>query len=356
MKRLLILCLLASTGLLQAAKNETLYRLNRLNEALWAASHDSVKKTERLAGLYFHELLNEYRISQKQKPLLWDDVVWLAAMNHCSWMITNRELTHTQRENTPLFSGTLPGDRVGFVTGQKTGGYGENALYNYSGHGTNVEQRARNIAQGSFAQWKSSTGHHENMLRGYGVHGIAFMFSATGVCWGVDVFSYDTKTFIGPEIIPVQAMRSTSAGNKLTRKQENTFLSELKNELVPEMEEETQQEQALSKAAAAHARYIAVIGKPSHSEKRGTHHYYGRTPYMRVLKASGWRTLFKGKPEERIFLYTLDPSGISAQEQGKQIKPDLAETAWWKARSVGLAISRKKDRLILAVVVNGYTH
>lgn len=66
---------------------------------------DSTEKTERLAAIYFHEQINKYRASKLKKKLGWNDTLWLAARNHCSWMMENNKLSHEEKKEQNYLMG-----------------------------------------------------------------------------------------------------------------------------------------------------------------------------------------------------------------------------------------------------------
>jgi uncharacterized protein YkwD len=152
---------------------------------------DSTTYIERLAALEFHKLINEYRKSLKIDTIAWNETLWIASRNHCVWMASVDQLSHTQKTSNAYFTGTNPGDRYDYASGGKSSyaWSGENALYNNSAYGENANAIAKRIAKASFEQWKNSSGHNRNMMsRSHGMHGTAFIIQNSKV-WGTDLFA-----------------------------------------------------------------------------------------------------------------------------------------------------------------------
>lgn len=159
------------------------------------AERDSIAKIERLASLEFHLLINEYRKHLKIDTIAWNETLWIASRNHCVWMASVDQLSHTQKINNSNFTGTNPGDRYDYASGGKSSyaWSGENALYNNSAYGEHTNAIAKRIASTSFNQWKQSTGHNRNMMsRSHGMHGAAFIIKDSKV-WGTDLFASCTE-------------------------------------------------------------------------------------------------------------------------------------------------------------------
>ncbi len=187
-----------------ANPDPVLYKANHLNKLLKASETDSILMLQRSAALYFHAIINDYRQSKRKGLLQWDEALWLAAINHCTWMIEHEKLTHIQRKGTNYFTGNNPGDRVAFVVGKNMGGYGENALYNFHIREKSLDDQARTMATAAFEDWKESPGHHKNMIEAYGSHGVAFIL-AGDTCWAVDVF-----TFMKIPFFPMGSLATTT--------------------------------------------------------------------------------------------------------------------------------------------------
>ncbi len=172
------------------------FQVNKLTAVINQCTKDSVQKTERLAALKFHTLINEYRKKNKIDTLVWDDVLWLAARNHSVWMGTNGELSHSEKEGTKNFTGTDPGDRYYYASNHNSDNWsGENALYNWNDDGATMEIISDEMAKGSFLQWKNSPGHDANMrAKGSRSHAVAFYLEPQGAVWATDLFSYDSPS------------------------------------------------------------------------------------------------------------------------------------------------------------------
>lgn len=154
------------------------FQLKDLPLLLELAESDSIKKTERLAALIFHDLLNAYREKEGVEALSWSDTLWIANLNHCYWMQSESRLSHGESESNAYFTGEVMFHRYLYVLGaaKKASAMAENVLYNFSNFGENVTQRAERIAKHSLKQWQKSAGHNRNMLSAsYHKHGIAFL-------------------------------------------------------------------------------------------------------------------------------------------------------------------------------------
>ncbi|MCB0401812.1 MAG: CAP domain-containing protein [Flavobacteriales bacterium] len=167
------------------------YTYQNVDELLKKAETDSIAYIERKAALEFHKLINQYRKRSGLDPIEWNDLLWVATINHNTWMDEADELSHHERQKTTGYTGTSPGSRLDFAAGGRANmsWSGENALYNYSCSGKTRDEIAANIAQRSFEQWKASPGHNENMLGSrHASHGVAFKITGSRV-WGTDLFA-----------------------------------------------------------------------------------------------------------------------------------------------------------------------
>ncbi|MCU0432649.1 MAG: CAP domain-containing protein [Bacteroidia bacterium] len=280
----------------------------RIRGVLKQSVTDSVMKTERLAALRFHRLINEYRRENKLDTLAFNDTLWLAARNHNIWMMANDYMGHTEEKETPSFTGEDPGDRYEFVVNGNGNCLwtGENCLYNFAS-GSTVESAAENIATASFSQWKSSPGHNANMLRDrHWQHGVAFSIGKDGRCWGTDLFT--NKPYYAAQ--PANTASATDTGNPQEEKRKKFVqpqaLAGLKDELYKGSGESLLSEH-LQEAAQQHADYLVVNRKDfSHTQKEGKRNYVAETPEARFKKAGGM------KAKKLLKKYSLKESIASA--------------------------------------------
>jgi len=168
-----------------------IYTESDVSSLLKKSEKDSIEQIERLAALEFHKLINQYRNKNNLSTLVWDETLWITTRNHSTWMLKTGKLSHQQTTKNEYFTGSNPGDRFNYAAGgsSRNSWSGENALYNYSAYGRNIEDIAKNIAKSSFNQWKKSPGHNRNMLgKNHASHGTAFKLNGSQV-WGTDLFA-----------------------------------------------------------------------------------------------------------------------------------------------------------------------
>jgi hypothetical protein len=190
-----------------AAKAQTrhIVTAGKLTELLKFTEKDSVLYLERLTAIYFHQQLNDYRISKKLHAIGWDDTLWLASRNHNIWLEHHHEMTHTQKEKTKFYTGKSPGERLNYAAenNKKTSYWsGENCLQNYPAFGKHtIEDQAKAMAKVALNQWINSEGHHKNMLStNHKKHGIAFSFSR--LVYATNLFSSGETVQKNPYQLP----------------------------------------------------------------------------------------------------------------------------------------------------------
>lgn len=223
--RLLLCAVILGTTTL--SKSQT-YTYKDVNQLLVKAERDSVAYIERLAALEFHKLINQYRKENDLNEIKWNETLWIATINHNTWMDNASNLSHHQKSNTKYFTGISPGNRLDFAAGGDAdiSWSGENALYNYSSYGKSKEEIAKNIAQRSFNQWQNSPGHNKNMLgKSHGSHGVAFKIT-DGRVWGTDLFSS-----AGFDYTPSPSNYIAQKNTKTSRKKSKRF-STYKNKRI----------------------------------------------------------------------------------------------------------------------------
>lgn len=280
------------------------FQISQLSALIKMCYSDSVQKTERLAALKFHKLINQYRKENKIDTLAWDDTLWLASRNHNIWMGENAKLSHTQTENTKYFTGKGPGDRYKYATVDRgrSSWSGENALYNYNDNGSSVAQISETMAKAAFNQWKNSPGHDENMRAPQShSHGTAFYLEPDGPVWATDLFSYNRfdkpDLTVSKELALVdktslsQDIKSSKIKPETVKKIRVKDAIQLCSSMLSVLETNsiTKIRKANKKAAQRHADYIAYSKKLTHEEKKNKPGFYGATEKQRMMKASfGW--------------------------------------------------------------------
>lgn len=154
--------------------------------------YDSILQLEIRIALYFHEQVNQHRVTKKRDALLWSDTLWIAARNHTVWMARNQKLSHSEIAKTPFFSGKSDLDRVKYVL-SSVPAYsmiGENCMQSSFSCETcrTVDDFARFYANEIFTNWKKSQGHNQNMLRAeFTQYGLGVRFDESGQLWSTMV-------------------------------------------------------------------------------------------------------------------------------------------------------------------------
>lgn len=182
-----VLCSLFAFNKAQAQFDKLLIvsDLNEIN-----SSESASIKEERAIALAFHQLINDYRISNKLKTILWDDTLWLVARNHNLWMSKTQKLSHLQNVNNDFFTGKEPEERLRFVNKQiiYNNWNGENCLY-FDGFTSPIQISHENAAKDIFELWRNSAGHNNNMLKAsHQSHGLSVYIDNGGRLWATDLF------------------------------------------------------------------------------------------------------------------------------------------------------------------------
>lgn len=278
-----------------------IFQAAKLSSVINNCSKDSVQKTERLAALKFHQLINEYRLINKLDTLAWDDVLWLTSRNHNIWMGENDVLSHHQEKGTQFFTGADPGDRYEYAASGKTGTSwsGENALYNWNDNGSSISEISDAMAMAAFNQWKNSPGHDENMRAPQShSHGTAFYLEPGGPVWATDLFSYGKPDNIfalaksEPAAVENSSLKVEVKSNDIkkgtVRKIRLKDAMQLNAQLLSMLESSSKVKtsKAMKKAAQKHADYMAYSKNLTHREKKDKPGYFGLTEKQRMLKAS----------------------------------------------------------------------
>ena len=148
----------------KAKYENVILRESDLPKVLTDIPKDKILQVERLASYLFHQLLNQYRISNNIKPLEWDDRLWLAARNHNIYM-ANVEFGHEEtNKGSKYYTGRGFSGRVGFVmNSDEYFPSTENIQYFYSNW---LRYYVVGLPEKSINGWKTSPGHNANMLNG----------------------------------------------------------------------------------------------------------------------------------------------------------------------------------------------
>ena len=363
----LLFVLLISSGLMAQ-----IFQTSQLSAVIKKCNIDSVQKTERLAALKFHKLINKYRKENKIDTLCWDDTLWLTSRNHNIWMGENAKLSHSQTEATKYFTGKNPGDRYNYTTDNKGGSSwsGENALYNYNDAGSSVEEISETMANTAFKQWKDSPGHDENMRAPHShSHGTAFFLEPDGPVWATDLFSYkkfdDNFPLAKADLASLEKEAAKTVAKNVKTKTESVKKIRIRDAQqlsanllsILEQSSEVKTGKSIKKAAQSHAYYIACSKKLTHEEKKNKPGYYGATEKQRMLKASfGWYLFQQRKTpvSESIALIELteipaDLSALAAEviielDEEKQLQGTPVSAAY------GVAFKQVKNTLNVYVV------
>jgi hypothetical protein len=251
------------------------------------------------------------------------------------------------------------------VTKQKSFWSGENCLYNYSGNGKTIQEKAKDIALYSINQWKKSPGHNRNMLSNHTIHGVAFIVE-NDVVWATDLFA---RTRTGKMVIANDPKEDASGRveppleKPQPKKKVNVNTRTAKLAIAQALyttERDEKRKKSLEKAASAHAVYMASVNKLTHEQQKGKRAYYGATLKQRVNKASAGATLLKGEDrfgevaaivDVDIQNYTVEAvvKTIQTQLEQDRAKQGLTEKSATQV-GYGVQVRRKKNVLLIYVV------
>ena len=169
------------------------HTIKDLNFLLKYTTKDSTSKTERLAAIEFHNLVNQHRKKYRKTPFLWNDSLWLVSLNHNKYMANTDKLSHDEKMRSNFYTGKSCLDRRNFIFKKIPNTYhiAENILFFSIEKGLNCKETATNIAKEAFIIWKNSKPHNTNMLdKNFLEHSISFYINEDLV-WGTDVFYKD---------------------------------------------------------------------------------------------------------------------------------------------------------------------
>jgi len=330
--------------------------------------YDTTARIERLAALEFHRLLNEYRKSKNLDTAEWNEIFWITCRNHSIYMIVNNDLTHSQIETMKYFSGKSPGNRLDYVQEKekKYSWSGENALYNFSCSGRNIEEKARNIAKSSFEQWKGSPGHNANMLNaGHKEHGVAFIIDDYKV-YAASLFGYENYNYASNNsstvtedksattisIKPDNKTASTLNLNALKKAMESAVLIALNKSVESQ---KIVQDKDLLIAAKKHTEYMAANNVTEHFQKRNKQGYFGKTTAQRIARAKGDMFWFlKNQTSANEYLCFFEINELISTEEvliskivEELIQNNLISQSNLNKSAVSVKIKKKKGKIFI---------
>jgi uncharacterized protein YkwD len=353
------------------SKNDALGTIVKTSET------DSIQYIERLAAYLFHQKLNSYRAAEQLNTLAWDDSLWLACRNHSQWMNVNNQLSHDEKSGTTAYSGASPGDRYSFVTKDngKALWCGENALYNYSADGNNVNDIAERVAQHSFEQWQASPGHNANMLAGSAfVEGTAFILKGDQV-WATSLFArkpftsaYNIVSFVKPNtnkfvdgpVSPTTTANNTNVANNTTVPTKKLSTSQMEKSIREALTNgiylDIDSDKSLAQAAKSHLAYMTLHKTTGVKEEKGKSRYTGKTTRKRVMKSSHGFELFKRMRttvQEMTFKKVYDANTFDPSMAVNDVTADFDKKRSSKEelKSVGMDIQIRKVKTEFTVYV-----
>ena len=335
--------------------------INDLDNILKEIENDTIAKIERLAAFEFHHLLNNYRKQQRRSELDFDEIMWIAARNHNLYMKAAGNLTHRENMNQSNLSrfttGNYPSERVDFAAADKEvhiSSGGENCLYNYSFYGNNYVEIAKNMALTAFNQWKSSKGHHENMLTAnYKKHGIAFTYDQ-GTVWATNVFSrgifYKGNEIVADTKIPAP----TTSTNKTAKKPKRIHIYKLKNELRHTLEQQilvstsSKSSKKLNEQANIAARKLAYNKKLKAESDRSV-----LLNELQTHTVTKWWGLIKKQVSVYSLVLETTPEAFDMEQIQQEIQDYLIENQLFtqrKKHGTGIMVSKRKNILRITLV------
>jgi uncharacterized protein YkwD len=370
--RFLVVGLLSLIAFAQLPAQNKPSKTDALNSIINGSQTDSIQYIERLTAYLFHQKLNSYRKAEGLNEVAWDDSLWLACRNHSLWMDANDLLSHDEKTGTKGFSGTSPGDRYAFATGEKGKAQwcGENALYNYSAHGGNVNEIAERVAQHSFEQWQASPGHNANMLYGsMYMEGTAFILSGDQV-WATSLFArkpfstgYSTVAFVKPasdRFTDRPANSNTNVANNSTVPTKKLSTSQMEKSIREQLTNgiylDIDSDNSLAKAAKNHLAYMALHKTSGVKEEKGKSRYTGKTTKKRVMKSSHGFEFFKRMRttvQELTFKKVYDANTFEPSMAVNDVTADFDKKRQSKSelKSVGMDVQIRKVKSEYTVYV-----
>lgn len=134
--------------------------------------------------IYMLEFVNELRAKYHKKPLQYDSILNVCALNHAVYLtsISWNEASHTQKDTkNKYFTGKTPVDRCGVYGGE-----------NIAGDFWYKKMTMKQITKSLFESWEESPGHKENMLNGrYTMFGFAIVLRKRFCAHCEKLYGYD---------------------------------------------------------------------------------------------------------------------------------------------------------------------
>lgn len=334
--------------------------INDLDNILKKIETDTIAKIERLAAFEFHHLLNNYRKQQRKQALDFDEIMWIAARNHNLYMKAAGDLTHREdiklSNLTPYSTGNYPSERVDFAAADKEvyiSSGGENCLYNYSFYGNNYVEIAKNIALTAFNQWKSSKGHHENMLTtDYKKHGIAFTYDG-GTVWATNVFSRGIF-YKGNEVVADTKVPVPTSTNKIAEKPKRIHIYKVKNDL-----QHTLEQQILASTSSKTSKKLNEKAKTAARKLVYNKKLKAENDESILLNEQQTHTVSKwwGLIKKQVSVYSLvletSPEAFDLEKMQQEIQQYLLENQLFtqkKRHGTGIMVSKRKNILRITLV------
>jgi hypothetical protein len=298
---------------------------------------DSLLQLERMTSFHFHQLINQYRASKGKKTIYWDDKLWLAARNHNIYLLkNNKNLSHSESNSKSYFTGSLPENRVDYVT-YSSGEYKFDGFENCAVSGEMVPgsidikaykldstkdfiELAKSSAEYMFELWKSSPGHNSNMLDPeHLAHGTSFVFGEFAE-YATSVFTQKQK-YYSPDKIDLNF-------NSDILQKFDLLYKENGNSFEPYPHEFNRIEFKMFKSITDNMKSSSVIPNKSlyeliKTEKRNVQTNY--SPKKRYLKQTYYLGIFKLiryeliRINESFYISALEFSKLAGMENIKEI-------------------------------------
>ena len=341
-----------------------IYTEIELEKLIQKYSQDSILNLERLAAFEFHKLLNEYRASNNLDTLGWNETLWLTCRNHNIYMSYHKELSHSETTDEKYFSGEDPGDRLKYAQEEiRLYWSGENALYNYSCYGSSMLEKANNIAESSFNQWKNSPGHNRNMLsKSHELHGAAFIISDSRV-YGTSLFGYPlSKSNYWANYLAEKKEKSTKT---LSEKKSKTYKKisigqsrkNIENQFIEYIESENKilkkQDRILKQCAKKQVIYMAYNNVTESIQRRHNKSFFAKDLAKRIAKAEGnpfWFLARNTKTTEYIVSFDVNEEYFSEESVKQQIIKEIIsenniDSTQLKDYGFYIKLKRKKSKI-----------
>lgn len=283
---------------------------------------DTMMQIERLAAFYFHQLINEYRIKNGKKWLLWDEELWLAARNHSLYITITFE--HLEESYNKFQTGYWQDSRINWVReNRERHDYNGENLCGFPFGSKNyykIEEFAKYIAETALDSWKKSEGHNRNMLNfEHGKHATAFVFDDKQCILATSLFAFSYPDYKYEQIaiswdsemakrnVPTFVVNNNKISSSMSVAELKTKAFEIVKKLMPS--EKNTLDNGMKIAALYHLKYIkkqdtlTVIQNPKHKN------FYATTTKKRYLKATKYKGLFytmNHQINEKCFIIPID--------------------------------------------------